>query len=156
MDEFLIEHSFTIENIGKEPTYEVVRGNKHIQTCIDATLTRDNPGTINAWTVEREFNGSDHNTITFELHLSPKETAAERNWNKGEGSELTRLLKCESFYEPTMLTEKKLDRCLYQAYKKLQNPGHSLPAKEKEEESESKCMVYQGSEKNGQENQESV
>ena len=71
LDEFLIEHSFTIENIGKEPTYEVVRGNKHIQTCIDATLTRDNPGTINAWTVEREFNGSDHNTITFELQLSP-------------------------------------------------------------------------------------
>ena len=29
-------------------------------------------------------------------------------------------------------------------------------AKEKEEERESKCMVYQGSEKNGQDNQESV
>ena len=41
LEELLIEQSITIENIGTEPTYEIIRGNNHIQTCIDATLTRD-------------------------------------------------------------------------------------------------------------------
>ena len=118
LEEILIEQSITIKNIGTEPTYEVIRGDIHIQTCIDATLTRDLRGAVNAWTVEREFNGSDHNTITFDLHLSPKETAAERNWNKGEWSELTKPMKLEKFYEPAIMTEKKLDRCLHQLYKK--------------------------------------
>ena len=71
LEELIIEQALSVENIGTEPTYEVIRGNNHIQTCIDATLTRDLGGTVGAWTVEREFNGSDHNSITFDLNLSP-------------------------------------------------------------------------------------
>ena len=119
LEELIIEHSLVIENIGHEPTYEVIRGNNHIKTCIDATLTRDLGGAVKAWTVDREYNGSDHNTITFDLQLHTKEIKAERNWNKGDWPELNRLLKAEEFYEPFLITEKKLDRCLQQLYKKL-------------------------------------
>ena len=55
LEELIIEHSLVIENIGHEPTYEVIRGNNHIKTCIDATLTWDLGGAVKAWTVDREY-----------------------------------------------------------------------------------------------------
>ena len=73
-----------MENLGTEPTYETTRGDKLIQTCIDATLSRNIDGKITNWEVNREYNGSDHNTITFTLSYSQETVKAERNWDKGE------------------------------------------------------------------------
>ena len=69
--------------------------------------------------VNREYNGSDHNTITFTLNYSQETMKAERNWDKGEWTLLKPLLEEEDYYEPAIITEKKLDQCLYQLYKKL-------------------------------------
>ena len=43
----------------------------------------------------------------------------ERNWNAGQWILMKNYLAHETFYEPGVLTEKKLDRCLQQFYKKI-------------------------------------
>ena len=53
----------TVENIGKDPTYES-SGNK---TRIDVTLSQSLKCDIVDWKVDRVYNASDHNTITFKL-----------------------------------------------------------------------------------------
>ena len=84
LEEIIIESGLVVENLGTEPTYETNRGDKLIQTCIDATLSRNIDGKITNWEVNREYNGSDHNTITFTLNYSQETMKAERNWDKGE------------------------------------------------------------------------
>ena len=72
LEEFIIESGLVVENLGTEPTYKTTRGDKLIQTCIDATLSRNIDGNIANWEVNREYNGSDHNTITFKLNCTKK------------------------------------------------------------------------------------
>ena len=108
-----------VENIGTVPTYETIRGDNRIQTCIDITLSRAMDDKIKNWNVDQEYNGSDHNTILFTLDINPPKPKAVRNWNAGIWSQLTTEMKLCTFYEPEIVTEKKLDRCLYQLYQKL-------------------------------------
>ena len=87
-------------------------------TCIDATLTRDLGDKISNWKVDQTYNGSDHNTITFEIVTSEKKTTKSRNWEKGDWGSFTSRIRSEEFFEPDIMTEKKLDRCVQQMYKK--------------------------------------
>ena len=41
LEELILNDGLRVENIGMMPTYETIRGNKLIRTCIDATLSRD-------------------------------------------------------------------------------------------------------------------
>ena len=42
-----------------------------------------------------------------------------RNWEKRDWGTFTSRIRSEEFYEPDIMTEKKLDRCVQQMYKKL-------------------------------------
>ena len=119
LEELILNEGLRVENIGMMPTFETVRGNKLIRTCIDATLSRDLDGMISNWSVDSTYNGSDHNTILFKLSHQTELKKEERNWNEGRWQLMKSLLSQETFYEPEVVTEKKLDRCLYQFYKKL-------------------------------------
>ena len=88
-------------------------------TCIDAMLTRDLGDKISNWKVDQNYNGSDHNTIIFEILASEKKMTKTRNWEKGDWGSFTSRIRSEEFYEPEVMTEKKLDRCVQQMYKKL-------------------------------------
>ena len=57
--------------------------------------------------------------ITFKLNYTQETTKTERNWVKGEWTLLKPLLEKEDYYEPILVTGKKLDQCLHQLYKKL-------------------------------------
>ena len=39
MEEFILDNGLSIENIGKVPTFETIRGNLKMATCIDVTLS---------------------------------------------------------------------------------------------------------------------
>ena len=119
LEELLVSNGLRVENIGTMPTYETIRGSKLISTCIDATFSRDMDGKITSWMVDDNYNGSDHNTILFKLKLEVDDKREERNWNAGRWGLMKSLLAQEAFYEPSVVTEKKLDRCLHQFYKKL-------------------------------------
>ena len=92
--------------ITEELTKEALNLYKLIQTCIDTTLSRNIDGKITNWEVNREYNGLDHNTITFKLNYTQETTKTERNWDKGEWTLLKPLLEKEDYYEPIIVTEK--------------------------------------------------
>ena len=108
-EEFVIENALAIENIGTVPTFETIRAGKKMATCIDVTMTRDMDDKIYSWRVDQAYNGSDHNTITFEIKSEKQEDTKSRNWDKGDWLAFTHKLKFVDFYEPETMTEKKLD-----------------------------------------------
>ena len=74
---------------------------------------------ITKWTVDQAYNGSDHNTITFEIAAKSANPKKTRNWDKGDLVTFTGKPGNMTFYEPKVVTEKKLDNILKQMYKKL-------------------------------------
>ena len=82
VEAFVLRHQLKIENTGMLPTFETHRGRLHIQTHIDATFTRDLPGPILNWTVDQTYNGSDHNTIKFDIGTPAEEKTQVRPWSR--------------------------------------------------------------------------
>ena len=73
---------------------------------MDVTMTRDMDDKINSWRVDQAFNGSDHNTITFEIKTEKQEETKSRNWDNGDWPAFTHKLKYVDFHEPEAMTEK--------------------------------------------------
>lgn len=67
LEDVILTHGLAVENRGTTPTFEIMRGNKMVRTHIDATLSRDLPVPVTDWRVDRNYNASDHNTITFTI-----------------------------------------------------------------------------------------
>ena len=68
---FLNEQDLHIQNIGNTPTFETVRGGVSCTSFIDVTAcSRSLLGYIEDWFVNRNITTSDHNAITFSLHLA--------------------------------------------------------------------------------------
>ena len=80
LEEFIAEANLIIENIGREPTYES-RGR---QTRIDITVSRDLKLGIKNWRVDRDYNGSDHNTILFEIEQDVVYLPKKWKWHKAD------------------------------------------------------------------------
>ena len=66
LEQFISEKFLMVENVGKVPTFQTLRGLRRINTCIDVTLSLGVVGMIRNWHVDQEYNASDHNTILFE------------------------------------------------------------------------------------------
>ena len=107
LEEFIIENAIAIENVGTIPTFDTIRAGKRL-TLTDVTMTRDMDDKINNWRVDQTYNGSDHNTITFEINSEKHEGIKSRNWDKGDWPAFTHKLKYVDFYEPETMTEKNL------------------------------------------------
>ena len=137
LEELIIESGLDVENLGTEPTYETIRGNKLIQTCIDSTLSRNTEGKITNWEINREYNGSDHNTITFKLNYTQEATKTERNWDKGEWTFLKPLLEKEDYYKPFLVTEKNWINAYTNYTKNKKGARQSVPQKEKKKKNQS-------------------
>jgi len=66
LEEFLFDMNLVVTNVGNIPTYE----NAVAATIIDLTLsTSDLADRISSWRVDRQFQGSDHHLIRFDLNL---------------------------------------------------------------------------------------
>ena len=61
LEDLILDHGLSVENLGNTPTFETRRGNCHIATHIDITLSRDLPYELQRWHVSQEYNASDHN-----------------------------------------------------------------------------------------------
>lgn len=67
MDELELQ----ILNVGDEPTFDTIRGDKEYRSHVDITAcTGDLLGKVHHWKVDKGITSSDHNTITFEIKLS--------------------------------------------------------------------------------------
>ena len=60
---FIAKYKLQVENNSHIPTYE----SRGAETCIDITLTARLGVSVMDWEVERGYNGSDHNSITYKL-----------------------------------------------------------------------------------------
>ena len=108
-EEFTLSHGLTIENVGDQPTFEVIRNNKLFQSCIDVTLSNDGSN-ISNWRVDRSYNGSDHNTILFSISTTKPVAQEARLWNKADWPVFRDVLAQTEFHIPTMVNNKKLDK----------------------------------------------
>ena len=65
VDDLLFRHGLHVENVGHTPTFQTSLR----QSCIDLTATRELPTTLSHWRVDTRYNGSDHNTVMFDLSI---------------------------------------------------------------------------------------
>ena len=80
LEDFILENGLEVRNMAKEPTFRCSRGNDFYETSIDVTLTRDLPFNLNDWRVDRNYNGSDHYTILFEVEAVVPITVQKRSY----------------------------------------------------------------------------
>lgn len=84
LEDLILNHELEVQNVGNDPTFEIRRGDKLIQTHIDITLTRDVHFDVSNWRVDRNYNASDHNTIRFETAAIITEKVKLRPWSKAD------------------------------------------------------------------------
>ena len=92
--------------MGDIPTFEISSRQSHI----DVTLTRDLPVAISNWMVDPKYNGSDHNTVSFDVGLGFEYVPSSRPWDKANWSTFSQVLSTTEFFIPPSMTTKKLDR----------------------------------------------
>ena len=85
LEALIDNYGLVIHNQGKVPTFDCNRG----KSIIDITLSNRFPLKIENWRVNRKFNGSDHNTIMYQLVTDLVEIPAHRNYDKADWGKFT-------------------------------------------------------------------
>ena len=80
-EEFILMQGLLVENRGTMPTFETIRGDTHLKSHIDVTLSKGNVRIVD-WAVCREYNGSDHNTISWSTLDKQLPVELIRPWKK--------------------------------------------------------------------------
>ena len=113
---FIAHHKLDIENQGLTPTFQA-RG---AQTIIDITLTARLSVSVTNWTVSQEYNGSDHNTITFQVEQDKQKIEPTWKWHKADWTGFTLALQYNPLRIPPTLTQRKCETLLDDFYKELE------------------------------------
>ena len=118
LEDFILSNSLTVHNEITIPTFATIRKGNPVTSFIDVTIS--NGLNVNRWKVDPSFNGSDHNTILFDLQATPPPTRIQiRKWSSCKWEYFTRSLQKESFFIPDTITEKKIDKMVNNLYEKL-------------------------------------
>ena len=112
LDEFIASKDLQIENLGHQPTFQTQRA----RSCIDVTFSKRTGGWIKDWRVDKDFNGSDHHTILFNLGTGFESVPTHRPWDKANWALFRSELEGASFYFPDSMTDKKIDRLCSKVY----------------------------------------
>ena len=118
LEQFILSNSLMIHNEGDTPTFDVIRDQRRLTSYIDATISC---GTyqILGWRVDSSYNGSDHNTILFEIPVATATTIQVRPWAKAKWDVFKRSLEEANLYTPESATCKKLDKMVTLLYRVL-------------------------------------
>ena len=119
LEDVIMRHALRVENVGECPTFETMRGQRLIQTHIDVTLTRGID--LLNWRVDREYNGSDHNTIRCEITVGSKEKESIRPWSKADWQKFRTHLDQADYKIPGAMSMKKLDKLTKRLYLNLES-----------------------------------
>ena len=118
VEEWILKHGLFVENIGRVPTFEIVRDGVLFRSCIDLTATKGDIEVVD-WRVDQAYNASDHNTITWQVLESSPPPEPTRNWKKAKWKEFTEeLVKVDPFI-PEWISPKKLDKMVNKLYKAI-------------------------------------
>ena len=115
-EEFILRNNFLLENRGSKATYHAFQRGESTNTHIDFTLSK-RMIPLHNWRVhDRDFNGSDHHTITWEIPVAPPRPKKIRPWLKAKWPVFTEYIQNYDFHLPTNFTAFKVDRLLDRWY----------------------------------------
>ena len=100
------EEKLLVHNKGRVPTYESKLG----KSIIDVTLSKNLKWEVTNWRVLRSYNGTDHNSIHFNLERVMITIPEHRQYNKADWKIFTDKLKDFGTTIPSEITECKLDK----------------------------------------------
>jgi len=115
MEEFIVNNNLVIENKINKPTFQSTRA----ESYIDVTLSRDLATQVDAWIVNDDYNGSDHNTIEFNLNTEKEIIPEHRNWDKADWDLFKKELQATQLEYPQTISDKKLDKQVAKLYRVL-------------------------------------
>jgi len=115
VDDFIARHKLNIENTGVTPTFQA-RG---AATIVDITLTARLAVNISHWSVSQEYNGSDHNTITFIAETDKHTIEPTWKWHKADWQKFTAQLQKSKLKIPSQLTQTTCEWVLGKLYKEI-------------------------------------
>ena len=118
LEAFIFQHNLEVENRGDIPTFCTLRRGTLATSFIDITLSRN--VTIADWFVDESFNNSDHNTLCFEILVTPDPPKMIRPWKRANWTRFRRILENHQFYIPAVMSTKKLDAAVNSMYDILQ------------------------------------
>ena len=118
MEDIIFSHGLYVENLGTIPTFETTRGGCYMASHVDVTLSRGDIQIL-GWHVDRGYNASDHNTITW--HTKDEQVPGEpiRKWKKAKWEVFTRELEEAIYFVPEEINRKKVDLMLRRLYANL-------------------------------------
>ena len=119
MDELIVSNGLKVENFGSTPTFQTIRGGKVMESYIDATFSLNLEGNaIRNWRVDDGYNGSDHNTVMFDLVHAGKIGTRARKWSKADWPLFTEhLLEAGVIAIPEKICAKRLDDMINKLYR---------------------------------------
>ena len=92
---FIAKYKLTVENNSHIPTYE----SRGAETCVDVTLTAKLGDSVMDWEVNRNYNGSDHNSIEYKMLVDKIKVEPQWLWAKADwdifATEITKHLQTE-------------------------------------------------------------
>ena len=115
LEDFIFQHGLEVENRGNIPTFATLRNNQLATSFIDVTLSKD-VEVVN-WRVDESFNNSDHNTLCYDLIVTPPPPKLIRPWSKANWTMFNRILASKEFFIPETMSNKKLDKLVQSLYK---------------------------------------
>ena len=115
LDLFIAHHKLDIENQGLTPTFQA-RG---AETIIDITLTARLSVSVTNWTVSQEYNGLDHNTITFQVEQDKQKIEPTWKWHKADWTGFNLALQYNPLRIPVTVTQRTCEKLLDDLYKEL-------------------------------------
>ena len=119
LEDLLLQHCLEVHNRGTRPTFETVRGDKHIKTHIDVTLSRALPWAVCDWRIDSSYNASDHNSILFSLPPTERRKQSIRPWGSADWNIFRDSLRKHDFFLPESISMKKLDKMVESLYSAL-------------------------------------
>ena len=125
---------------GLTPTFQA-RG---AQTIIDVTLTARLSVSVTNWTVSQEYNGSDHNTITFQVEQDKQKVEPTWKWHKADWTGFTLALQYNPLRIPPTVTQRTCETLLDDLYKELDKAmKDNIPkTKTKIIDKNNPCLLY--------------
>ena len=116
-EEFILSTGMMVDNVGSLPTFETFRGGEWLSSNVDVTLSRG--VRVTNWKVDRNFNGSDHNSVMFNIDLEPNEAKEIRPWCKTRWKLFKTELSKRKFEIPEIMSPQKLDKMVEYLQKTL-------------------------------------
>ena len=117
LEALIDSYGLTIHNRGRLPTYECKLGS----SIIDVTMSCRLPLKLENWRVIRKFNGSDHNTILYQLNTDIIEIPPYRNYSKADWDLFRHELEHSHIHIPVNMNQKKLDKMVYKVTDAINN-----------------------------------